>query len=105
VSEAQIDQYDIMQSLVARGYQEVITYSFIAEKYHNLVNANANKIMSFCKAGCSPSVKVTATYICVTDDNAYQLGGEIISVLASKVEYRGLHLRYTNNHSLEKNDF
>jgi phenylalanyl-tRNA synthetase beta chain len=45
VSEAQIDQYDIMQSLVARGYQEVITYSFIAEKYHNLVNANANKIM------------------------------------------------------------
>jgi phenylalanyl-tRNA synthetase beta chain len=34
-SEAQIDKYDIMQSLVARGYQEVITYSFISEKYHN----------------------------------------------------------------------
>ncbi len=43
-SEAQIDKYDIMQSLVARGYQEVITYSFISEKYHNLVDANANKV-------------------------------------------------------------
>lgn len=43
-SEDQIDKYDIMQSLVARGYQEVITYSFISEKYHNLVDANANKV-------------------------------------------------------------
>ncbi|OIR25060.1 phenylalanine--tRNA ligase subunit beta [Bathymodiolus thermophilus thioautotrophic gill symbiont] len=44
VEEAQIDKYDIAQSLVTRGYQEVITYSFISEKYHNLINANANKI-------------------------------------------------------------
>ncbi|WXU00024.1 MAG: Phenylalanine--tRNA ligase beta subunit [Catillopecten margaritatus gill symbiont] len=44
VAEAQIDKYDIMQSLVARGYQEVITYSFISEKYHNLIDASANKI-------------------------------------------------------------
>lgn len=45
VPETQIDKYDIMQFLVARGYQEVITYSFISEKHHNLVDANANKIM------------------------------------------------------------
>ncbi|CAB5502777.1 Phenylalanyl-tRNA synthetase beta chain (EC [Bathymodiolus thermophilus thioautotrophic gill symbiont] len=44
VEEAQIDKYDIAQSLVTRGYQEVITYSFISEKYHNLIDANANKI-------------------------------------------------------------
>lgn len=43
-AEAQIDKYDIMQSLVARGYQEVITYSFVSEKYHDLINASANKI-------------------------------------------------------------
>lgn len=45
VPEAQIDKYDIIQSLVARGYQEVITYSFISEKYHNLIDADANTIV------------------------------------------------------------
>ncbi|SMN14293.1 Phenylalanyl-tRNA synthetase beta chain [uncultured Candidatus Thioglobus sp.] len=45
IPEAQIDKYDIAQSLVTRGYQEVITYSFISEKYHNLIDVNANKIM------------------------------------------------------------
>ena len=45
VAEAQIDKYVIMQSLVARGYQEVITYSFVSEKYHDLIDASANKIM------------------------------------------------------------
>lgn len=45
ISEAQIDKNDITQSLVARGYQEVITYSFISEKYHNLTTANADKIV------------------------------------------------------------
>jgi phenylalanyl-tRNA synthetase beta chain len=44
LTEAQIDKYDIMQSLVARGYQEVITYSFVSEKYHDLIDASANKI-------------------------------------------------------------
>ncbi|MBW5288836.1 MAG: Phenylalanyl-tRNA synthetase beta chain [Candidatus Ruthia sp. Apha_13_S6] len=43
-SEADIDQYDIMQSLVNRGYQEVITYSFISEKYQNLISPDAKKI-------------------------------------------------------------
>ncbi|SMM99170.1 Phenylalanyl-tRNA synthetase beta chain [uncultured Candidatus Thioglobus sp.] len=44
ISATQLDKYDLSQSLVARGYQEVITYSFIAEKYHNLINPDANKI-------------------------------------------------------------
>ncbi len=43
-SEADINQYDIAQSLVNRGYQEVITYSFISEKYQNLISPNAKKI-------------------------------------------------------------
>ncbi len=43
-SEANIDQYDIMKSLVNRGYQEVITYSFISEKYQNLISPDAKKI-------------------------------------------------------------
>ncbi len=34
----------IMQSLVSRGYQEIISYSFIAQKYHDLLTPNANKI-------------------------------------------------------------
>lgn len=42
--ESKIDKYDIMQFLVAHGYQEVITYSFISEKYHNLINADTKKI-------------------------------------------------------------
>lgn len=44
ISEADISQYDIMQSLVNRGYQEVITYSFISEKYQNLISPEAKKI-------------------------------------------------------------
>ncbi len=43
-SESQIDKNDIAQSLVARGYQEVITYSFISEKYHKLITTDSNKI-------------------------------------------------------------
>ena len=42
--EAQLDRYDIAQSLVSRGYQEVITYSFISEKYQNLIDPEAKKI-------------------------------------------------------------
>lgn len=44
-SETQVDKNDIIQSLVVRGYQEVITYSFISEKYHNLTTANTDKII------------------------------------------------------------
>ncbi len=44
IKEAQTDQYDVMQILVSRGYQEVITYSFIAEKYQNLISPSAKKI-------------------------------------------------------------
>lgn len=43
-SEASIDKYDIAQSLVCRGYQEVITYSFVSEKYQNLIDPEAKKI-------------------------------------------------------------
>ncbi len=45
IAEAQIDKYEVMQSLVARGYQEVITYSFISEKYHDLISPEAKKIV------------------------------------------------------------
>ncbi|TEU24927.1 MAG: phenylalanine--tRNA ligase subunit beta [Gammaproteobacteria bacterium] len=44
ISEATIDKYDIAQSLVSRGYQEVITYSFVSEKYQNLIDSEAKKI-------------------------------------------------------------
>ncbi len=44
ISEADINQYDIIQSLVNRGYQEIITYSFISEKYQNLISPDARKI-------------------------------------------------------------
>ncbi len=44
IYEANIDQYDIMKSLINRGYQEVITYSFISEKYQNLISPDAKKI-------------------------------------------------------------
>ena len=44
IKEAQIDKYDVMQALVSRGYQEVITYSFISEKYQDLINPLAKKI-------------------------------------------------------------
>ncbi len=43
-TEASIDKYDAMQALVSRGYQEVITYSFISEKYQDLIDPDANKI-------------------------------------------------------------
>ena len=42
--EALLDRYDIARSLVSRGYQEVITYSFISEKYQNLIDPKAKKI-------------------------------------------------------------
>ena len=44
IKEAQVDKYDIMQALVSRGYQEVITYSFISEKYQDLIDPAAQKI-------------------------------------------------------------
>ncbi len=44
ISEATIDKYDIAQSLVSRGYQEVITYSFVSEKYQHLIDPEAKKI-------------------------------------------------------------
>jgi phenylalanyl-tRNA synthetase beta chain len=44
-SESFISKYDLSQSLVNRGYQEVITYSFISEHYHDLISPNVNKIV------------------------------------------------------------
>ena len=44
IKEAQTDKYDVMQALVSRGYQEVITYSFISEKYQDLIDPSAKKI-------------------------------------------------------------
>jgi phenylalanyl-tRNA synthetase beta chain len=44
MQESQIDKYDIMQALVSRGYQEVVTYSFISAKYQNLIDPLAKKI-------------------------------------------------------------
>ena len=44
IKEAQVDKYDLMQALVSRGYQEVITYSFISEKYQDLIDSSAQKI-------------------------------------------------------------
>ncbi|CAC9607918.1 Phenylalanyl-tRNA synthetase beta chain (EC 6.1.1.20) [uncultured Gammaproteobacteria bacterium] len=44
IKEDQIDKYDVMQALVSRGYQEVITYSFISEKYQDLIDPSAKKI-------------------------------------------------------------
>jgi len=43
--ESLVDIYDISQSLVNRGYQEVITYSFISEMYHNLIDSESTKIV------------------------------------------------------------
>lgn len=43
-SQASIDAYDIAQALVNRGYQEVITYSFISSKYQELMDPGAKKI-------------------------------------------------------------
>ncbi len=44
ISPAKVPQHEIMRSLVNRGYQEVITYSFIAEQYHNLISPNTKQI-------------------------------------------------------------
>ncbi len=44
IKEADVDKYDLMQALVSRGYQEVITYSFVSEKYQDLVDPEAKKI-------------------------------------------------------------
>ncbi len=44
VPESIIDKNEIAKILVNRGYQEVITYSFIAEQYQNLINPKAQKI-------------------------------------------------------------
>ncbi len=44
IQESSVDKYDVMQALVSRGYQEVITYSFVSEKYHNLIDPDAKKI-------------------------------------------------------------
>jgi len=43
-SQSKIDSYDISQALVNRGYQEVITYSFISNEYHDLIDPSAKKI-------------------------------------------------------------
>ena len=44
ISESVIDKYDIAQGLVNRGYQEVITYSFVSEQYQDLIDPSAKKI-------------------------------------------------------------
>jgi len=44
VSESMVDKYDIAQGLVSRGYQEVITYSFVSEQYQDLIDPDAKKI-------------------------------------------------------------
>ncbi|SVD59600.1 uncharacterized protein METZ01_LOCUS412454, partial [marine metagenome] len=36
-SQSKVSSYDILQALVNRGYQEVITYSFISNEYHDLI--------------------------------------------------------------------
>ena len=43
-SQASVDAYDIAQALVNRGYQEVITYSFISAEYQELIDPRAKKI-------------------------------------------------------------
>ena len=42
--QTQITSHDISHSLVNRGYQEVITYSFISNEYHDLIDPNSEKI-------------------------------------------------------------
>ncbi len=44
LQEAVVDKYDLAAALVNRGYQEVITYSFISEKYQDLIDPSAKKI-------------------------------------------------------------
>jgi phenylalanyl-tRNA synthetase beta chain len=43
-NQTQITSHDISHSLVNRGYQEVITYSFISNEYHDLINLDSVKI-------------------------------------------------------------
>lgn len=43
-SQATVDAYDLAQVLVNRGYQEVITYSFISDEYQDLLDPEARKI-------------------------------------------------------------
>ena len=43
-SQSKIDSYGVLQVLVNRGYQEVITYSFISNEYHDLIDPSAKKI-------------------------------------------------------------
>ena len=44
-SQAKITSNDLSSSLVNRGYKEVITYSFISNEMHELVDPNAKKIL------------------------------------------------------------
>jgi len=44
-SLSKVGSYDISQALVNRGYQEVITYSFISNEYHDLIDPSAKKII------------------------------------------------------------
>ena len=44
ISQSKVSSYDILQALVNRGYQEVITYSFISNEYHDLIDPSAKKI-------------------------------------------------------------
>ena len=43
-SQSKVRFYDTSQVLVNRGYQEVITYSFISNEYHDLIDPDAKKI-------------------------------------------------------------
>ncbi len=44
-SQAKISSNDLSSSLVNRGYKEVITYSFISNEMHELVDPNSTKIL------------------------------------------------------------
>ena len=44
-SQAKITSNDLSSSLVNRGYKEVITYSFISNEMHELIDPNATKIL------------------------------------------------------------
>ena len=43
-SQSKVGFFDISQVLINRGYQEVITYSFISNEYHDLIDPDAKKI-------------------------------------------------------------
>jgi len=45
VSQTKISSNDLSSALVNRGYQEVITYSFISNEMHDLVDPKAKKIL------------------------------------------------------------